>query len=141
MALPSEEEFAERKNTGTTCAGNLCHADVPPAPTPAEPGRCCPRRRKLHRQRRQPSANGLLSRFFGALKALFSGSEETKPTSNQHRKQKRNRNVDRIVASLVRTTAVTVMARDTRSERTKATIIAKKTVVIVARRSDKLPDA
>ena len=49
-------------------------------------------------------------------------------------------NVNRIVASLVRTTAVTVMSAATPVVNVlKAAIIAKKTVVIVARHSSRLP--
>lgn len=81
MALPSEEEFAERK---------------------------------------RPEQPGLLSRFFGALKALFSGGEETKPAEQSapkaeakperqqdRRKPRQNNRRDRNER------------RDTRSERTE----------------------
>ena len=135
MALPSEEEFAERKRPEQPALATFAMPDVPPAPTPAEPAApvVAPAPKAAPATPAAPAQPGLLSRFFGALKALFSGGEETKPVSNQHRKQKRNRNVNRIVASLVRTTAVTVMSAATPVVNVqKAAIIAKKTVVIVA---------
>lgn len=142
MALPSEEEFAERKRPEQPALATFAMPDVPPAPTPAEPAApvVAPAPKAATATPASPAQPGLLSRFFGALKALFSGGEETKPPSNQHRKQKRNRNVNRIVASLVRTTAVTVMSAAIPVVNVqKAAIIAKKTVVIVARHSSRLP--
>lgn len=37
MALPSEEEFAERKRPEQPALATFAMPDVPPAPTPAEP--------------------------------------------------------------------------------------------------------
>ena len=91
---------------------------------------------KSHRQHHRSCQPGLLS-LLQRTEALFSGGEEQNRPINQHRKQKKP-NVNRIVAGLVRTTAVTVR-RDPRSERTEGSDNRKKTVVIVARHSSRLP--
>jgi len=78
MALPSEEEFAERKRPEQPALATFAMPEVPPAPTPAEP----PVKAAAPKAAVAPAAPaepGLLSRFFGALKSLFSGSEEVKP--------------------------------------------------------------
>ncbi|HCB2209138.1 TPA: ribonuclease E [Citrobacter farmeri] len=78
MALPSEEEFAERKRPEQPALATFAMPEVPPAPTPAEP----PVKAATPKAAVAPAAPaepGLLSRFIGALKSLFSGSEETKP--------------------------------------------------------------
>ena len=116
MALPSEEEFAERKRPEQPALATFAMPDVPPAPTPAEPAApvVAPAPKSAPATPAAPAQPGLLSRFFGALESACSAvvKKPNRP-SNQHRKQKRNRNVNRIVASLVRTTAVTVMSAAT----------------------------
>ena len=81
MALPSEEEFAERKRPEQPALATFAMPDVPPAPTPAEPAApvVAPAPKAAPATPAAPAQPGLLSRFFGALKALFSGGEETKP--------------------------------------------------------------
>ncbi|EGT3573528.1 ribonuclease E [Citrobacter amalonaticus] len=78
MALPSEEEFAERKLPEQPALATFAMPEVPPAPTPAEPPvkAAAP---KAVAAPAAPAEPGLLSRFFGALKSLFSSSEEVKP--------------------------------------------------------------
>lgn len=81
-----------------------------------------------------------MSRFFGALKALFSGGEETKPSEQptpkaeakperqqDRRKPRQNNRRDRNER------------RDPRSERTEGSDNREETVVIVARHSSRLP--
>ncbi|CSF04246.1 RNase E [Shigella sonnei] len=82
MALPSEEEFAERKRPEQPALATFAMPDVPPAPTPAEPAATvvAPAPKAATATPAAPAQPGLLSRFFGALKALFSGGEEAKPT-------------------------------------------------------------
>ena len=78
MALPSEEEFAERKRPEQPALATFAMPEVPPAPTPAEP----PVKAAAPKAAVAPAAPaepGLLSRFFGALKSIFGGSEEVKP--------------------------------------------------------------
>ena len=122
MALPSEEEFAERKRPEQPALATFAMPDVPPAPTPAEPAApvVAPAPKAATATPASPAQPGLLSRFFGALKALFSGSEETKPTEQpapkaeakperqqDRRKPRQNNRRDRNER------------RDTRSERTE----------------------
>ncbi|MGR1788639.1 hypothetical protein ACUX5E_28025, partial [Salmonella enterica] len=77
-----EEEFAERKRPEQPALATFAMPDVPPAPTPAEPAApvVAPAPKAAPATPAAPAQPGLLSRFFGALKALFSGGEETKPT-------------------------------------------------------------
>ncbi|CBG87913.1 ribonuclease E [Citrobacter rodentium] len=78
MALPSEEEYAERKRPEQPALATFAMPDVPPAPEPAEPvvKAAAP---KAAAAPAAPAEPGLLSRLFGALKSLFSGGEEAKP--------------------------------------------------------------
>jgi ribonuclease E len=78
MALPSEEEFAERKRPEQPALATFAMPEVPPAPATAEPvvKAAAP---KAVVAPAAPAEPGLLSRFFGALKSLFSGNEEAKP--------------------------------------------------------------
>ncbi|WP_336221406.1 ribonuclease E [Citrobacter amalonaticus] len=78
MALPSEEEFAERKLPEQPALATFAMPEVPPAPATAEPAvKAAPS--KAAAASATPAEPGLLSRFLGALKSLFSGSEEAKP--------------------------------------------------------------
>ncbi|MBJ9234894.1 ribonuclease E [Citrobacter koseri] len=78
MALPSEEEYAERKRPEQPALATFAMPEVPPAPTPAEPAvkaaTAAPKAVAT-----APAQPGLLTRFFGALKNMFSGSEVAKP--------------------------------------------------------------
>ncbi|EFO0320436.1 ribonuclease E [Escherichia albertii] len=79
MALPSEEEFAERKRPEQPALATFAMPDVPPAPAPAEPAVQAATPSPKAAAPATPAQPGLLSRFFGALKSLFSSSEEAKP--------------------------------------------------------------
>ncbi|EJI2425923.1 ribonuclease E [Salmonella enterica] len=78
MALPSEEEYAERKRPEQPALTTFAMLDVPPAPTPAEPAVSVATAKKEKVAAAQPAQPGLFSRFLNALKQLFSGDEETK---------------------------------------------------------------
>lgn len=124
MALPSEEEYAERKRPEQPALATFAMPDVPPAPAPAaaEPvvKTAAP---KAATAPATPAEPGLLSRFFGALKSLFSGSEEAKPAEQpapkaaekperqQDRRKRQNNRRDRNDRSERRDN------RDNRSER------------------------
>lgn len=124
MALPSEEEYAERKRPEQPALATFAMPDVPPAPAPAaaEPvvKTAAP---KAAAAPATPAEPGLLSRFFGALKSLFSGSEEAKPAEQpapkaaekperqQDRRKRQNNRRDRNDRSERRDN------RDNRSER------------------------
>lgn len=124
MALPSEEEYAERKRPEQPALATFAMPDVPPAPASAaaEPvvKTAAP---KTAAAPATPAEPGLLSRFFGALKSLFSGSEEAKPAEQpapkaaekperqQDRRKRQNNRRDRNDRSERRDN------RDNRSER------------------------
>ncbi|WP_249517629.1 ribonuclease E, partial [Escherichia coli] len=67
MALPSEEEFAERKRPEQPALATFAMPDVPPAPTPAEPTApvVAPAPKAATATPASPAQPGLLSRFFG----------------------------------------------------------------------------
>ncbi|EFP7475981.1 ribonuclease E [Shigella boydii] len=123
MALPSEEEFAERKRPEQPALATFAMPDVPPAPTPAEPAApvVAPAPKAAPATPAAPAQPGLLSRFFGALKALFSGSEETKPTEQPAPKAeaKPERQQDRRRKPRQNNRRDRNERRDTRSERTE----------------------
>jgi ribonuclease E len=80
MAMPSEEEYAERKRPEQPALATFVMPDVPPAPQEAAPV-AAPQAKPAAAA--QPAASvqpGLLTRFFGALKNLFAGESaaETK---------------------------------------------------------------
>ena len=125
MALPSEEEFAERKRPEQPALATFAMPEVPPEPTPAEPvvKAAAP---KAVVAPAAPAEPGLLSRFFGALKSLFSGSEEAKPAEQpaptvtekperqQDRRKRQNNRRDRNDRSERRD------SRDNRGERSES---------------------
>lgn len=140
MALPSEEEYAERKRPEQPALATFAMPDVPPAPTPVEPAVSVATAKKDNVAAAQPAQPGLFSRFLNALKQLFSG-EETKTVETAAPKAEEKRSVSRIVASHGRTTVAIVTnaatpvitVPDVTAARA-ATII----VVTVARRSSKM---
>lgn len=76
MALPTEEEYVERKQPEQPALATFAMPDVPPAPALQEPVAKPVAAPKAAATAAQP---GLISRFFGALKSIFSGNEEVKP--------------------------------------------------------------
>ncbi|HFZ8995361.1 TPA: ribonuclease E [Citrobacter freundii] len=81
MALPSEEEYAERKRPEQPALATFAMPDVPPAP--AEPAVTAPAPKAAVTPAAAPAQPGLLTRFFGALKQLFAGSGEEVKTVEQ----------------------------------------------------------
>ncbi|PDO88181.1 ribonuclease E [Kosakonia pseudosacchari] len=92
MALPSEEEYAERKLPEQPALATFVMPDVPPAPqAPAASA-----------SQAQPAATpaaapGLLGRFFSALKGLFAGEPAPAPVEVKEEKkgEKQERQQDR----------------------------------------------
>lgn len=102
MALPSEDEPAERKLPEQPALATFVMPEVPPAPTAEKPAVSAPTAVKTATVA-APAAPGLLSRFFSALKNLFGGSEEPvvepqpekkeeKPARQQERRKPRQNN-------------------------------------------------
>ena len=80
MALPTEEEYVERKQPEQPALATFAMPDVPPAPALQEPVAKPVAAPKVAATAAATAAQpGLISRFFGALKSIFSGSEEVKP--------------------------------------------------------------
>jgi ribonuclease E len=86
MALPADEEPAERKRPEQPALATFVMPDVPPAPEQEVPV-AAPAAAKPAVAAAAPAQPGLLSRFFGALKNIFSGAEETKPAEPQVEKK------------------------------------------------------
>ncbi|MEC6162526.1 MULTISPECIES: ribonuclease E [Klebsiella] len=89
MAMPSDEEPAERKLPEQPALAAFVMPEAPPAPAQEEPARTAatvtpaasaPKAAK-------PAQPGLVARFFSALKNMFSGAEETKPAEVQVEKK------------------------------------------------------
>ncbi len=96
MALPSEEEYAERKRPEQPALATFAMPDVPPAPTPVEPAVSVATAKKDNVAAAQPAQPGLFSRFLNALKQLFSGEEtKTVETAAPKAEEKAERQQDR----------------------------------------------
>jgi len=106
MALPSEEEYAERKQPEQPALATFVMPDIPPAPAP-QPAPVA--EEKVQPIAAQPAAaaeTGLLGRLFGALKKMFASEpasqpvevkaqeevKEEKPARSQERRKPRQNN-------------------------------------------------
>lgn len=91
MAMPSDEEPAERKLPEQPALAAFIMPDAPPAPAPEEPARAAPTVTPAASAPKAaapaPAQPSLVARFFSALKKMFSGAEETKPTEVQVEKK------------------------------------------------------
>ncbi|MEG2398499.1 MAG: ribonuclease E [Citrobacter sp.] len=78
MALPTEEEYVERKQPEQPALATFAMPEVPPAPQePAvKAAAAAPKAAVVAAGTEQP---GLFGRFLGALKSIFGGTEEAKP--------------------------------------------------------------
>ncbi|MBJ9837699.1 ribonuclease E [Citrobacter freundii] len=79
MALPTEEEYVERKQPEQPALATFAMPDVPPAPALQEPAAKAAAPKAAAATAAVAAQPGLISRFFGALKSIFGGSEEVKP--------------------------------------------------------------
>lgn len=98
MALPSEEEYAERKRPEQPALATFAMPEVPPAPEPTESVvKATAPKAAAVTVAAAAAQPGLLSRFFGALKSMFAGSEEAKPVEQAEPKaeEKPERQQDR----------------------------------------------
>ncbi len=98
MALPSDEEPAERKRPEQPALATFAMPDVPPAPAVPEAPVAKPQPSVSSTPAvAAPAAPGLLSRFLSALKNLFAGSEAAAPADVQEEKkeEKQERQQDR----------------------------------------------
>ncbi|WP_049259721.1 ribonuclease E [Citrobacter braakii] len=97
MALPTEEEFVERKQPEQPALATFAMPEVPPAPALQEPTAKAAAPKAAAATAAVAAQPGLISRFFGALKSIFSGSEEVKPVEQPAPKaeEKTDRQQDR----------------------------------------------
>ncbi|MBJ8400757.1 MULTISPECIES: ribonuclease E [Citrobacter] len=79
MALPTEEEYVERKQPEQPALATFAMPDVPPAPALQEPAAKAAAPKAAAATAAVAAQPGLISRFFGALKSIFGSSEEVKP--------------------------------------------------------------
>ncbi|MDP9569054.1 UNVERIFIED_ORG: ribonuclease E [Kosakonia oryzae] len=95
MALPSEEEYAERKLPEQPALATFVMPDVPPVPQ--APAAAAAPVAKAEPAAVQPTTPGLFSRFFSALKGLFAGEETPAAVEAQEEKKpaKQDRQQDR----------------------------------------------
>jgi ribonuclease E len=97
MALPADEEPAERKRPEQPALATFTMPDVPPAPEAEAAPKAPAAVAKAAPAVTTPAAPGLVSRFFGALKNLFAGSEPAKEVEQAPAKkeEKQERQQDR----------------------------------------------
>ncbi|MFC6122348.1 ribonuclease E [Phytobacter sp. SCO41] len=98
MAMPSDEESAERKRPEQPALAAFVMPEVPPAPTaPEAPVAKAQPAVSSEPSVAAPAAPGLLSRLVSALKNLFAGSETAAPAEVQEEKkeEKQERQQDR----------------------------------------------
>ncbi|EPC3762694.1 ribonuclease E [Klebsiella michiganensis] len=89
MAMPSDEEPAERKLPEQPALAAFVMPDAPPAPAQEEPARASATVAPAASAPKAaaPAQPGLVARFFSALKKVFSSEEETKPAEVQVEKK------------------------------------------------------
>ncbi|MFU0882819.1 ribonuclease E [Kluyvera cryocrescens] len=84
MALPVDEEVAERKMPEQPALATFVMPEIPPAPAAESSAAAAPKAKAAVAA--APAAPGLISRFFAALKNLFAGAPEA-PVETQPEKQ------------------------------------------------------
>ncbi|MFZ3618476.1 ribonuclease E [Leclercia barmai] len=96
MALPSEEEYSERKLPEQPALAAFVMPEAPPAPA-QETVAAKPAAAKPAAEASQPTEQpGLLSRFFSALKKMFAGEEpQPAPAPVEKKEEKQERSPDR----------------------------------------------
>jgi ribonuclease E len=103
MALPSEEEPAERKRPEQPALATFVMPDAPPAPTEETAKITAPQANNVAPSAATAAAPGLMSRFISALKSMFSSEasvvaepepvkKEDKPERPQDRRRSRQPN-------------------------------------------------
>lgn len=107
MALPSDEEPAERKLPEQPALATFIMPEAPPETALEKPAaKPAAQKSAVTVEKTQPDQPGLLSRFFGALKKMFAGEEAqpeqpkeepkaTKPERQQDRRKRQNNRRDR----------------------------------------------
>lgn len=106
MALPSDEEPAERKLPEQPALATFIMPEAPPESALEKPAAKPAAQKPAVAAKAEPAQPGLLSRFFGALKKMFAGEEvqpeqpkeepkAAKPERQQDRRKRQNNRRDR----------------------------------------------
>ncbi|MGX5868057.1 ribonuclease E [Enterobacter cloacae] len=106
MALPSDEEPAERKLPEQPALATFIMPEAPPESALEKPAAKPAAQKPAVTAKAEPAQPGLLSRFFGALKKMFAGEEvqpeqpkeepkAAKPERQQDRRKRQNNRRDR----------------------------------------------
>ncbi|WP_409244203.1 ribonuclease E [Enterobacter cloacae] len=106
MALPSDEEPAERKLPEQPALATFIMPEAPPESALGKPAAKPAAQKSAVAAKAEPAQPGLLSRFFGALKKMFAGEEvqpeqpkeepkAVKPERQQDRRKRQNNRRDR----------------------------------------------
>ncbi|EOC1316827.1 ribonuclease E [Cronobacter turicensis] len=83
MALPSEEEYAERKRPEQPALATFVVPDVPPMPQETSAPAAEPAAPKAPVKAAEPAKEGFLSRAISALKSLFASEPQAQPVASE----------------------------------------------------------
>ncbi|EKY3117791.1 ribonuclease E [Cronobacter turicensis] len=83
MALPSEEEYAERKRPEQPALATFVMPDVPPMPQETSAPAAEPAAPKAPVKAAEPVKEGFLSRAISALKSLFASEPQAQPVASE----------------------------------------------------------
>ncbi|EOV8977407.1 ribonuclease E, partial [Cronobacter turicensis] len=83
MALPSEEEYAERKRPEQPALATFVMPDVPPMPQETSAPVAEPAAPKAPVKAAEPVKEGFLSRAISALKSLFASEPQVQPVASE----------------------------------------------------------
>ncbi|EOI3455579.1 ribonuclease E [Cronobacter turicensis] len=83
MALPSEEEYAERKRPEQPALATFVMPDVPPMPQETSAPAAEPAAPKAPVKAAEPAKEGFLSRAISALKSLFASEPQAQPVASE----------------------------------------------------------
>ncbi|NUW59171.1 ribonuclease E [Cronobacter muytjensii] len=87
MALPSEDEYAERKRPEQPALATFVMPDVPPVPQEASAPKAAAAEPKAPTKAAEPAKEGFLSRAISALKSLFASEPQPQPTASEPEQQ------------------------------------------------------
>ncbi|MBF4834926.1 ribonuclease E [Cronobacter malonaticus] len=87
MALPSEDEYAERKRPEQPALATFVMPDVPPVPQETATPKAETVAPKAVAKTAEPAKEGFLSRAISALKSLFASEPQAQPVASEPEKQ------------------------------------------------------
>ncbi|WP_105679254.1 ribonuclease E [Cronobacter dublinensis] len=87
MALPSEDEYAERKRPEQPALATFVMPDVPPVPQETSAPKAAVAETKAPAKAAEPAKEGFLSRAISALKGLFASEPQPQPAASEPEQQ------------------------------------------------------